>query len=431
MDGKECTNDLCTDGVASNPPKTTGADCTEGGGTYCDMNGECVECLQPIQCPGTDSFCATRACADGECGFTYTADGTPLTSGQVAGDCQVWQCDGAGNEEEVANDLDLPVDNNDCTGDLCTSGAPSNPDLTLGTACSAGVCDDQGQCVGCNVPADCDGTDTFCATRTCANDTCGFNYTAVGTDLPQQTPGDCRVAECNGNGGTQSTVDDTDILDDGTLCTVNTCTNGTAGVSNAVLRATCSDSGGTLCDGNGNCVECIDGTDCTSGVCTSNECQAATCGDSVENGNETDVDCGGGTCDPCEVTESCLVAADCESGGCTGNVCQFPQGLSTVPADGASSVPVDTSVAITFSAAMNPTTLTAQTAAGTCSGSIQVSSDNFATCVAFTTAAPVMTVGDTVATLALGSNLTAAGVYKVRVTTAAADANGNALSAYT
>jgi uncharacterized repeat protein (TIGR02543 family) len=103
--------------------------------------------------------------------------------------------------------------------------------------------------------------------------------------------------------------------------------------------------------------------------------------------------------------------------------------LSTTPADGAGDVSPDTTIAVTFDTAMNTSTLSAQTAAGACTGSIQVSADDFATCIALTAANPVFTLGDTVATLTLATALSYATIYKVRVTTAAADATGNTLAA--
>ncbi len=41
-DGKQCTANVCVDGVASNPPLQPGTPCTENGGTKCDAFGNCV-----------------------------------------------------------------------------------------------------------------------------------------------------------------------------------------------------------------------------------------------------------------------------------------------------------------------------------------------------------------------------------------------------
>lgn len=94
-----------------------------------------------------------------------------------------------------------------------------------------------------------------------------------------------------------------------------------------------------------------------------------------------------------------------------------PTVIATTPADGAMAHP--TTIAITFSTPMTPATLTAQTAAGACAGSVQLSRDNFATCEAFASAAPVLSAGATVATLAPRPGLLANQRYKLRVTTAA------------
>jgi len=45
--------------------------------------------------------------------------------------------------------------------------------------------------------------------------------------------------------------------------------------------------------------DCIEASDCESGVCTTDVCQVPTCDDEVENGDETGVDCGGSCPDSC------------------------------------------------------------------------------------------------------------------------------------
>jgi hypothetical protein len=103
-----------------------------------------------------------------------------------------------------------------------------------------------------------------------------------------------------------------------------------------------------------------------------------------------------------------------------------PAVTDTSPGDGAVGVMPPVDLEITFSVAMDDG-LTAQTAAGACSGAIQLSPDDFATCVAFDST-PILSAGDTVATLvplALDDDTT----YKVRVTTDATSADGVALPA--
>lgn len=101
---------------------------------------------------------------------------------------------------------------------------------------------------------------------------------------------------------------------------------------------------------------------------------------------------------------------------------------STTPANAATGISTSSTVAVTFSEAMSTGTVTAQTSAGACSGSVQVSLDNFANCIAMTASAPTFSGGNTVATFTPASALTASTTYKMRVTTAVQDASSNALA---
>jgi hypothetical protein len=150
----------------------------------------------------------------------------------------------------------------------------------------------------------------------------------------------------------------------------------------------------------------------------------------VKNGAESDIDCGGGTCGKCAATKICGVGADCFSGTCSGGVCQRLAVASTAPADGATGVLTSSTIAVTFSGVVAPASLTVQANPGACSGSLQVSTDNFATCIGLSSL--TFSVGNTVATVAPSPALSYGSVYKVRVTTAAQDPGGQGLvSAYT
>jgi hypothetical protein len=155
FDNNECTEDICIGSTPSNPA-LLGQPCSSNGGIVCNSTGSCAECLIGTDCPGTDTECQTRTCTFGECAFLYTLRGVPLAN-QTVGDCQVLQCDGnglanqnnqkkkqkrflillifycffffcyfanLGMEESVADDADIPIDGNECTGDVCTSGNP-------------------------------------------------------------------------------------------------------------------------------------------------------------------------------------------------------------------------------------------------------------------------------------------------------------------
>ncbi|MFZ5630823.1 MAG: Ig-like domain-containing protein [Spirochaetota bacterium] len=59
----------------------------------------------------------------------------------------------------------------------------------------------------------------------------------------------------------------------------------------------------------------------------------------------------------------------------------LPQVLATTPADNTPNVPVNSPIVITFNKMINTGTATVQPASGACTGSLQISSDNFATCI--------------------------------------------------
>jgi hypothetical protein len=99
-----------------------------------------------------------------------------------------------------------------------------------------------------------------------------------------------------------------------------------------------------------------------------------------------------------------------------------PGVTAIAPADGASFVPVGTSIVVTFNKAMLPGSIT-YTKNSVCKGSIQLSVDDFVTCVPFG-GPPLATLNDTQFALQPAVPLTPGFAYKVRVTTEAVDALG-------
>ena len=102
-----------------------------------------------------------------------------------------------------------------------------------------------------------------------------------------------------------------------------------------------------------------------------------------------------------------------------------PSVSATSPPDAAIDVRTSTPIVITFNEAIDPATLTTQTSAGACSGSMQLSADNFATCVGFTAAAPVMSVANTVATSTPAFRLSPVVTYRIRVLGTVTNAGGS------
>jgi hypothetical protein len=100
---------------------------------------------------------------------------------------------------------------------------------------------------------------------------------------------------------------------------------------------------------------------------------------------------------------------------------------STSPADNDSEVSLNTTISATFSETMNTSSLTANTSGTSCSGTIQVSSDNFSTCVQMSSS-PVASNSNKTFTVTPSSILSYTTTYKIRVTSGVQDSSGNGLS---
>ncbi|MDC3962257.1 FG-GAP repeat domain-containing protein [Polyangium jinanense] len=220
--------------------------------------------------------CTEDVCEDGVPTHKPTAAGTALPD-QVTGDCQEAVCDGNGVVIQQADDADLPDDMNECTSDVCTAGVPSNPPLSAGSACGAGlVCDGNGMCIGCNTPADCAGMDDECKARTCEAGVCGVSFTPANTPVAMQASGDCSAIVCDGSGDTTTIADDTDLPpDDADPCKVPSCSAGQPAVADAPDGTTCAD--GDACTQTDTCqagmcqgadpLVCAVNETCTAGAC--------------------------------------------------------------------------------------------------------------------------------------------------------------------
>ncbi len=107
--------------------------------------------------------------------------------------------------------------------------------------------------------------------------------------------------------------------------------------------------------------------------------------------------------------------------------------ISTTPNDNAINISLlPASYSVTFSSSVNPTTVTTSISGTTCSGSVQISDDNFATCIP--ALAQPTTADNTTFTvsLALPISFRADVIYKIKITTAVTDMNGIAItSSYT
>jgi hypothetical protein len=436
------------------------------GGTVIDAG---VECQQPSDCPGADTECQARTCTAGVCGNSFALQGT-LSATQTPGDCLVNECDGMGSVAPVVLNTDVPDDHNDCTEDRCSAGVPSNVPSAAGATCSSNsgaFCNGAGACVACLQASDCTGQDTACQTRTCTAGQCGVSYFPALTALPNQTAGDCHTNECDGFGAPVSVVTNSDVPDDNNACTSDVCSAGTPSHAPQAVDFACS-QGGAYCDGAGTCVACNTAsqcpgsdTECQQRTCTTHVCGLAALPAGTVLASQVTGDCQQRQCTSAATVTTVAFDADVpvDNNPCTGDVCASgvpsnppspagttcnqgsglvcdgasacvgaPTVASTTPADGSAPL-ASTPIAVTFSTRMDPTTLTAQTAAGACTGSVQVSLDGFSSCVAFASATATLSGAGTTATFTPAPGLLVNRTYQLRVTTAAKGTGGLALGA--
>ncbi len=126
------------------------------------------------------------------------------------------------------------------------------------------------------------------------------------------------------------------------------------------------------------------------------------------------------------------LGAAATTGACTkGEDTTAPTVSSASPTDNSTYNSVATTVAVTFSEKMETSSVTTNTSDTTCSGSFQLSSDNFTSCIKMS-ADPVASDNDTIFTITPASSLSAATTFKVKISSSVTDISCNTLgSAYT
>lgn len=107
------------------------------------------------------------------------------------------------------------------------------------------------------------------------------------------------------------------MCDDGDPCTVDFCVNGVCGHASAPAGTPCATG---VCNGNGNCVECLSPTNCDDGnPCTFDICISGVCSHIPAPAGTP---CPGGFCDGMGGCVQCLLPANCDDGDpCTVEVC--------------------------------------------------------------------------------------------------------------
>jgi hypothetical protein len=180
---------------------------------------------------------------------------------------------------------------------------------------------------GCSSIAQCPSPPNACVQATCTAGVCGT------MDLPQMvlmkhSPPDCKDSACDGNGMVVNTIDETNVPVSSNPCLLGTCDgSGTPGTTAAPSGTTCTNAtNGKVCDGAGDCVQCVTSADCATGAScdVTHTCVAASCTNGVKDNSETDTDCGGPNCGPCPDLEMCQANADCIDKLCSGNICSKP-----------------------------------------------------------------------------------------------------------
>ena len=268
----------------------------DGGGVTMPPNddgGPAPPCTVPADCADPVNDCVVPTCNAGACGTANVAAGTVCTSGGGRA------CDGNGKCAACVGADDCPRFVSACTVSTCTSSMCGSASAPKGTVCTDNggrLCDGTGTCVGCVAPTDCPAQTTVCKVNTCTSSTCGTVNAAKGT-------------ACTDNGG---------VVCDGTgQCVPVHCTDATTDADET--DTDCGGSCGATCKDTAPQQKCLVNGDCISGVCKPGVllCQPPTCGDGVKNGNETDVDCGGAgfngapACPACADKKHCAKNTDC------------------------------------------------------------------------------------------------------------------------
>ena len=104
-----------------------------------------------------------------------------------------------------------------------------------------------------------------------------------------------------------------------------------------------------------------------------------------------------------------------------------PTVSSISPSDNQSGVSITDNISVTFSEALDTTSVTTNTSNTTCSGSFALSSDNFSSCLQMSSS-PSSSNSYKTFTVDPSDNLSHSNTYKIRVTTGVKDSAGNTLS---
>jgi Cys-rich repeat protein len=286
------------------------------------------------------------ACAEKETDYVYIvvpSDGaTPRSDAKTFRETGSTAAGGAAGSDQTPTAGAAGAGDVDATEDASDDAFDNDSPADAGALVDAPVDSDQGECPadsGCPPPPD----------------ACSSIYLL-------DVPADCHATIfCTDRDAATRVVDQNNVPVPSSPCLIGTCNKaGEPGTAPGPVGTPCSSpTGETLCDGLGNCVQCLQSSDCATGQfcdatrrcvtasctdvdcggvcppcangkkcqsnadCVSAACDAASltcvaseCTDHRQDGLETDADCGGGICPQCALGKSCLLSSDCATQAC-------------------------------------------------------------------------------------------------------------------
>ncbi|HKY34351.1 MAG TPA: N-acetylmuramoyl-L-alanine amidase [Polyangiaceae bacterium] len=279
-DGNPCTLDTCdAPGGVSHEPVPPGTSCDDGnlcnGVSTCDAGGTCTPGSAPVLDDG-------NPCTSDRCDVARGVLHEPVADGSACGDTN--PCNGIEACASGECRISAPPatdDGNPCTFDSCDAESgirhePAPPGTPCGDAdvCSGTErCDDAGACLPDEPPNLDDGN--LCTTDSCSASG-GISHTpvAAGTSCADGEP--CNGDElCDAAGSCPAAA--SPVFDDGNPCTIDSCVPGVGASHEPAPNGTsCADQdpcdGQELCDGGGVCAAGTappldDGNPCTTDSC--------------------------------------------------------------------------------------------------------------------------------------------------------------------
>jgi len=156
-DAKECTTDVCTDGVLTHDPVAQGTACTQTNGFpgICDGSGACVSCIEGVQACTGNFICQMNTCVNTKCTNGMKDPGEsdidcgavgcrPCADGKVCtnpSQCSSGVC--VGGTCSISSGMDMVKNGNetgfDCGGPDC-SKCPTDEGCATPNDCQSGVC---------------------------------------------------------------------------------------------------------------------------------------------------------------------------------------------------------------------------------------------------------------------------------------------------